>query len=170
MFHVRLISWILIVLSCFVWDSAIAQARMATQALADKSDGVVVFFDVHNQEVARFEASFGQGRGHKKREGDLKTPEGDYWLRPARPSNEWDWFMPIDYPNEKDVSRAVQEGRDPGSLGGAIGLHAAGSSVVRNIRQSFGENWTFGCIAVSNESMRQIRIMVPRPIILRIQP
>lgn len=155
---------------CFCLWSGGADARMAAQALADKSDRVVLFFDRQGQEIGRYQAAFGQVPGAKEREGDSKTPEGDYWLSPARPSDEWGWFMPISYPNERDQQMAYARGMRGKSLGGAIGLHAAGNGFMRNVRQSFGENWTLGCIAVSNESMRQILTLVVTPIPIRIQP
>lgn len=147
-----------------------AHAREAAQALADKSDRVVVFYDGNAREIARIPAAFGMNPGRKGREGDKRTPEGDYTLTPARPSDQWHWFMPISYPNEQDVARALNMGRDPRNLGGAIGLHASGDGFLHQVRQSFGENWTLGCIAISNDDMRQVRTIVRRPIPIRIQP
>lgn len=147
-----------------------AWAREATQALADKSDRVVVFFDDQGQEILRAHAVFGQVKGPKIREGDSKTPEGDYWIAPARPSTEWEWFMPINYPNEADVARAKAAGQAVDTLGGQIGLHSVGDGFLRNVRQSFNENWTLGCIAVSMRDMARIRPLVAAPIPLRIQP
>jgi murein L,D-transpeptidase YafK len=103
-----------------------AHARQAAQALADKSDRIVIFYDQQAREIARVPAAFGINPGRKGREGDKRTPEGDYTLAPARPSNQWHWFMPISYPNEDDIARAMNMGRNPQNLGGAIGLHAAG--------------------------------------------
>jgi murein L,D-transpeptidase YafK len=157
-------------LGLFLLPSAAAQASQAAQALADKSDQMVVFFDEYAREIARFPASFGQARGAKVREGDRKTPEGDYMLSPARPSDDWGWFMPIDYPGPRDVARARSQGQPPSTLGGAIGLHGTGGSFVHRVRQSFGENWTLGCIAVSDMHIEQIRAMVSGPIPIRIQP
>ena len=142
----------------------------ATQALAVKSERVIIFFDADNNEIVRYRAAFGQAKGQKMREGDSKTPEGDYWMSPPRPSNEWGWFLPISYPNNDDIARAKKEGRDTRKLGGAIGLHPVGDGFLRNVRQSFGENWTLGCIAVSERAMGTIRAMVTEPILIRITP
>jgi murein L,D-transpeptidase YafK len=150
------------------WN-AHAQA-VAAQALADKSDQMVVFFDAQGLEILRLPATFGQARGHKQREGDKRTPEGDYTLFPARPSQDWIWFMPIDYPNEHDLMRGQARLQPVGTLGGAIGLHGTGNGFVHRVRQSFGENWTLGCIAVTNEDMEELRAMVTDPIPIRIQP
>lgn len=143
---------------------------VATQALAIKSERMVIFYDADQNEIGRFPAVFGQARGPKRYEGDLRTPEGDYWLAPARASSEWGWFMPISYPNDDDIRRARAEGRPVEKLGNSIGMHAAGDGFLRNVRQSFGENWTFGCIAVTDNAMSYIRPMVQQPIPIRIQP
>lgn len=165
---------LLIFFACVLFFSAPAVARAAdsaaVQALVDKSDRVVVFFDAQNQEIVRFHAVFGQIMGPKIQRGDGKTPEGDYTLYPPRPSENWGWFMPIDYPNNDDLARGRKMGIKPQDLGGQIGLHAAGDGFLRNVRQSFGDNWTEGCIAVSDQSMAIIRHLVTAPILIRIQP
>lgn len=147
-----------------------AFAAEAAQALADKSEKMVIFFDENAREIARYPAVFGQSAGSKTREGDKRTPEGDYTLFPARPSEEWGYFMPVDYPNEKDIMRAKKRGQPLNTLGGAVGMHATGGKFMHRVRQSFGENWTLGCIAVTDDDMNRIRRFVDRPIPLRIQP
>lgn len=147
-----------------------AHAQVAVQALADKSDHVVVLYDEDGQEMLRAHAAFGQVKGAKTREGDSKTPEGDYILTPARTSTEWEWFMPIDYPNEDDIARAKEIGQPVGTLGNHIGMHSVGDGFMRNVRQSFGENWTLGCIAIATHDMEKIRARVIHPIPIKIQP
>jgi murein L,D-transpeptidase YafK len=137
--------------------------------LAVKSDRVLVLFDDQGQEIDRFPAAFGQAKGNKVVEGDLRTPEGDYFVMPARPSGNWTWFMLIDYPNKNDVARAKREGRKPTNLGGNIGIHPV-KGFLRNIRQSFGDNWTFGCIAIDESDMDVLRTLVTMPVPIRIQP
>ncbi len=145
-------------------------ATEAVQALADKSDRVIIFFDAQQHEVARLHAAFGRGYGPKTREGDMRTPEGDYWLHPARLSDDWRYFMLIDYPNANDLMRARQQGRSLDKIGGHVGLHGTGDGLDHKIRQSFGENWTLGCIAVNNDGIEQARDLVKSPIPIRIQP
>ncbi len=165
---IRLIFSFLIFLEILTFRPAFAAG--ATQALAVKSDRIVIFYDQDGQEILRASAAFGQARGQKTREGDLKTPEGDYTLYPARPSTEWDWFMPISYPNDADIARAKAAGQARHTMGGAIGLHSVGDGFMRNIRQGFGENWTWGCIAIRERDMNRVRDIVTDPIPLRIIP
>jgi murein L,D-transpeptidase YafK len=158
----------LLTAACLLAMPALAQT--AAQALADKSDQVVIFYDDQGREMGRFAATFGQAPGAKLREGDLKTPEGDYMLSPARPSVDWDWFMPIDYPNANDLMRARAARQSLKNMGGQIGLHSTGKKFMHRVRQGFGENWTLGCIAVADSHMTRIRSLVTRPIPIRIQP
>lgn len=145
-------------------------AQEAAQALADKSDRVVIFYNKDNQEIGRFYAAFGRRYGAKLKEGDMRTPEGDYWLYPARKSQDWGFFMPIDYPNANDLMRARRAGVALDDVGGQIGLHGTGDGFDHKVRHSFGENWTLGCIAVNNDSILAARDMVLSPIPIRIQP
>jgi murein L,D-transpeptidase YafK len=144
--------------------------QIAAQALADKSDRVVIFYDETGEEMLRVKAAFGINPGRKNREGDKRTPEGDYMMAPARPSNDWVWFMHISYPNQYDVARAQSEGRGGSRLGGQVGMHATGDGFMHQVRQSFGENWTLGCIAIANHDMDIVRTIVRYPIPIRIQP
>ncbi len=93
--------------------------------------------------------------GHKQQEGDGRTPEGTYRLDWRRPSSRFYKAIHIDYPNETDRMRAVQLGVRPGGLIMIHGQprpnsHADLQEVVRN------EDWTKGCIAVSNLAIEEI--------------
>lgn len=145
---------------------------LAAQALIDKSDGIVLLFDEQGQEIGRFDAVFGKNReqGHKNREGDRRTPEGDYTLSPARPSKSWGWFMPISYPNARDVAWAKNHGIPVSQIGGAVGLHGTGGRLWYDFVQWWGSDWTAGCVAVSDEDINKIRQVVQRAIPLRIEP
>lgn len=163
-------SRIFLLILTFIVFIPIAYAEEAAQALADKSDRVIIFYNKDNQEIGRFYAAFGRGYGAKLQEGDMRTPEGDYWLYPARKSDDWEFFMPIDYPNASDLMRARGAGIPLDRVGGQIGLHGTGDGFDHKLRQSFGENWTLGCIAVNNSSILAARDMVLSPIPIRIQP
>lgn len=165
-------SLILLFFLFFVPATGLAEAPLplAVQALADKSDRVVVFYGDSGQEIFRIHAVFGQNKGPKTREGDAKTPEGDYTLFPARASDQWEWFMPINYPNAGDIARARKEGKSPATLGNHIGMHSVGDGFLRNVRQSFGNNWTLGCIAIRSSDMDKVREIVTAPVPIRIQP
>ncbi len=93
--------------------------------------------------------------GHKERSGDGRTPEGVYWIDRRNPRSEFFLSLGISYPNANDVARARAMGVDPG---GDIFIH--GEPTRGNWHQ--GKNdWTAGCIAVTNAEMEEIWSTVP---------
>lgn len=62
-----------------------------------------------------FGVRLGSGGTGKSREGDKKTPVGEYGLGEPRPSKSFGTFIPIGYP--------TAEQRKAGFTGGAVGVH-----------------------------------------------
>lgn len=104
--------------------------------------------------------------GHKRQEGDERTPEGRYILDYKNPKSAFYKAIRISYPNEQDRKQAAQRGVDPG---GQIMIHGQKNGygwmapVLQNI------NWTDGCIAVSNHDMDEIwkAVDVGTPIVIK---
>ena len=91
--------------------------------------------------------------GHKQREGDFRTPEGVYHLSRRNPRSEFFLSVEVSYPNEADRARARQAGVRPGGL---IMIHGQ-PNVPRKSPDYYASNdWTDGCIAVSNSDMIDI--------------
>jgi L,D-peptidoglycan transpeptidase YkuD (ErfK/YbiS/YcfS/YnhG family) len=88
---------------------------------------------------------------HKFQEGDGRTPEGEYIIDRRNPNSEFYLSIGIDYPNEADIAAAEEAGVDPG---GDIFIHGTPRPFARI------DDWTAGCIAVTNREMRQIYAMV----------
>lgn len=97
-------------------------------------------------------------RGHKEREGDSRTPEGQYKLIRRNPRSEFFLSMEISYPNGADVARARSKGVKPG---GAIMLHGWPNIPRKTSDYYQTADWTDGCIAVSNSDMVEIWLMTP---------
>ncbi|MEA3641932.1 MAG: L,D-transpeptidase family protein [Lamprobacter sp.] len=93
--------------------------------------------------------------GHKEREGDGRTPEGRYLLDWRNANSRFTKAINISYPNAQDRARAAARGDRPG---GAIMIHGeprrrvdpALADLVRY------EDWTEGCVAVSNLAIEEI--------------
>jgi murein L,D-transpeptidase YafK len=101
--------------------------------------------------------------GHKRREGDFKTPEGSYHLSRRNPSSEFFLSVEVSYPSAADRARARAAGVRPGGL---IMIHGQ-PNVPRKSPEYYASNdWTDGCIAVSNSDMVDIwlRTRVGTPI------
>jgi murein L,D-transpeptidase YafK len=90
--------------------------------------------------------------GHKEREGDGRTPVGDYYIDRRNPESAYHLSLGISYPNAEDMARAQAMGVSPG---GDIFIH--GQPNGKRVRS---DDWTAGCIAVTNKEMRKIYAMV----------
>lgn len=90
--------------------------------------------------------------GHKQVSGDGRTPEGHYTIDRRNPDSEFHLSLGIDYPNEHDREYARKLGKDPG---GDIFIHGQGR-VLTYMRP----DWTWGCIAVTNDEIEEIYAMV----------
>ncbi|MEE9388213.1 MAG: L,D-transpeptidase family protein [Paracoccaceae bacterium] len=93
-----------------------------------------------------------QPKGHKKIEGDGKTPEGSYLIDRKNPGSDFHLSLGISYPNAQDIADAGALGLPPG---GDIFIHGASGTLGQS-----GTDWTFGCIAVSNREIEEMYAMV----------
>ena len=92
--------------------------------------------------------------GHKKVQGDQKTPEGYYRLDYFKPNSSYYKALHISYPNTKDYQNARKAGKSPGGL---IMIH--GQPNNKKIKKSFfsrQNDWTAGCIALNNNEMDEV--------------
>ncbi len=113
--------------------------------------------------AAEFDVSLGFApSGAKRREGDGKTPEGDYFVT-GNWASQFHRSLQISYPNERDAVRGLAEGiitqwqhdaivrahraciQPPQNtaLGSLIQVHGAGGGPDAG-------DWTLGCVALDN--------------------
>lgn len=108
---------------------------------------------LHNDQQLRaykFQLGFSP-EGHKEIEGDGRTPEGAYRIDRRNPNSRFHLSLGISYPNSDDIAKARAMGKSPG---GDIFFHGTPKEYV-------GEtDWTWGCIAISNEEMEEMYAMV----------
>lgn len=121
---------------------------------------VVVFKDqrrmylLHNEQVLQaYDIHLGGNPvGHKQFEGDQKTPEGHYLIDRRNPNSKFHLSIGINYPNVNDVEYARSQGKRPG---GDIFIHGRPKPY-----RSWGDDWTAGCIAVTDKEIEDIYAMV----------
>ncbi|WP_342069401.1 L,D-transpeptidase family protein [Yoonia algicola] len=89
--------------------------------------------------------------GHKTQEGDGRTPEGGYRIDRRNPNSRFHLSLGISYPDANDLAYAQAKGIDPG---GDIFIHGTPQ------RWMGTPDWTWGCIAVTNEEMDEVYAMV----------
>jgi murein L,D-transpeptidase YafK len=95
----------------------------------------------------------GDPRGHKVQEGDGRTPEGRYVIESRNANSRFYRALRISYPNEKDRQHAVAMGVSPG---GDIMVHGIKNGLGWLGRLHRLVDWTDGCIAVTDQEMRDI--------------
>lgn len=102
----------------------------------------------------------------KKREGDGATPEGDFYVFVKNSKSAYYLSLGISYPNVEDAARGLRDGlitkaqhdtiveaikkkKAPPQytkLGGLIYIHGHGA----------GSDWTWGCVALENQDMKEL--------------
>ena len=118
--------------------------------------------------IKQYRVSLGkQPVGRKLREGDLRTPEGFYWIDWRRHSEKYNLSMHISYPNAADLARAKAASVKPG---GMIMLH--GTPLDEEYPEWFFHtlDWTEGCIALKNDDMRELWKYVRDGTLIEIRP
>jgi len=76
--------------------------------------------------------------GRKEREGDHKTPEGDYIIDSKVEHSRFNLALHISYPNANDRERARKLGVNPGGLSRSTGLRASTLGLAPYIARSIG--------------------------------
>lgn len=99
--------------------------------------------------------------GHKRQQGDGRTPEGDYVLDWRNPKSQFYLSIHISYPDANDKASAKSRGVSPG---GDIFIHG------RHRLSSSNRDWTLGCIAVTDKAMDEIWATVPNGTPITIRP
>lgn len=100
--------------------------------------------------------------GHKQFEGDGKTPEGEYVIDRRNPNSRFHLSLGISYPNAQDIALARSQGKSPG---GDIFIHGRGKYPGAN-----RDDWTWGCIAVTDREMEDVYAMVRNGTPVSIRP
>jgi murein L,D-transpeptidase YafK len=109
--------------------------------------------------------------GDKEREGDGRTPEGEFYIYTKNPKSQFYLSLGISYPGTDDAERGMRDGLitkaehdeivdavrvrkmppQKTQLGGEIYLHGGGT----------GKDWTYGCAALADEDIRELFNALP---------
>jgi murein L,D-transpeptidase YafK len=115
----------------------------------------------------------------KQREGDGATPEGEFYVFVKNNKSAYYLSLGISYPNVEDADRGLRDGlinetehaaildairkkKAPPQytkLGGLIYIHGNGSS----------KDWTWGCVALENNEMKELHdaVTVGTPVTIK---
>jgi murein L,D-transpeptidase YafK len=118
--------------------------------------------------------------GDKVRQGDHRTPEGDFYIFTKNDKSAFYLSLGISYPNAAHAARGLRDGlitkaqydsitsalkakKAPPQntrLGGDIYIHGNGAS----------SDWTWGCVALEDRDVRELFEVIPVGTPVRIEP
>jgi len=140
----------------------------------EKADSILILKKDHLLElfaggkiIRTYKVALGRGGlAPKQREGDMLTPEGHYVIE-AKYVNKYHKGLRISYPNAEDRKRAAKQGVSPG---GFVLIHGLpnGQEWIGAAHRLY--DWTFGCIAVTDEEVDEIYKLVPIGTPVEIRP
>lgn len=116
--------------------------------------------------------------GDKRKEGDKRTPEGEFYVCKKDPNSKYYLSLELSYPSLKHAEKglkagliskkeylaiihSLEEGKIPPqntNLGGHICIHGGGN----------GTNWTEGCIALKNKDISELYkiVQIGTPVVI----
>jgi hypothetical protein len=133
------------------------------------------------ERVRVFRAGLGFApEGDKERQGDGRTPEGEFYVCMKNGRSSFHLSLGLSYPAADDAGRALRDGLITRAqhdrivranqkklcppwdtkLGGEIFIHGGGT----------GSDWTFGCVALDNEHVKELFQHLPTGTPVRIEP
>lgn len=118
--------------------------------------------------------------GNKEKQGDGKTPEGNFYVFTKNEKSKFYLSLGLSYPNIEDAARglkekiitqnqydrivkAVKEKKSPPqntALGGDIYIHGGGIQ----------SDWTWGCVALERGNIKELFDIIPVGATVRIEP
>ena len=105
--------------------------------------------------------------GPKEKEGDMKTPEGIYKIDSRNAQSSFHLALHISYPSNDDNTRAAERG-----------VSAGFDIMIHGIRNGLGwmgafyrrNDWTAGCIALTDEEIEELWRITPDGTTIEIRP
>lgn len=136
----------------------------------EKSARRLIVFD-NGRPVKMYPCCTGRVAGDKRQAGDLRTPEGRFYICYKNPLSKFTLSLGLSYPNEEDAERGLRDGlitpeqhdgivaalRDGGKpdwytpLGGEIMIHGAGAN----------REGTAGCVGLNDDDIRDLYPRLP---------
>lgn len=140
------------------------QKVAADHILVEKSKRTMKLYS-NNKVIREYNISLGKVPiGPKRQQGDNKTPEGNYRIISRKSDSMYHLSLKISYPSEQDKEQSRIMGVEPGDF---IMIHGLPADFGTRPRP---KDWTFGCIAVTNEEIEEIWRLVPDGVSIEIRP
>ncbi|MBN1515202.1 L,D-transpeptidase family protein [Candidatus Sumerlaeota bacterium] len=149
-----------------VGDDELVLPLPDARIVIDKSERRLSLYDGERL-IKTYRVGLGShSEGDKQREGDRRTPTGNYHVCTRLKRSQYHLFLGLNYPNADDarialsenhigaelaaeLERAEKNHKQPAwdtALGGAIGIHGGGCKY----------DWTLGCIALEDFAIEEL--------------
>lgn len=184
--------------SIYAFDVLHDEAR-AQRLRSTTQQTTVLSFPLHNPSIVLFKSKrrlqlFADGKllrtytvglglspvDDKLRQGDRRTPEGEFYVFTKNPKSAFYLSLGLSYPNAEDAARGLRDGLisraqhdaitraikrkatppQNTALGGDIYIHGGGA----------GSDWTWGCVALENADIKELFDVVSVGTPVSIQP
>ena len=144
-----------------------SKALLADSMVLEKSQRrLTLFYQGH--EVRKYGVALGKNpTGDKLRRGDGRTPEGLFYIEGRNPQSKYHLSLRISYPDATHRMNALKRGE---SAGGDIMIHGLPKPFAAIGALHRQQDWTEGCIAVTNEEIEEIWRAVPDGARILIKP
>jgi murein L,D-transpeptidase YafK len=146
-------------------DRPLAASAMADKVIVLKAERKLLLMK-DGEVLKTYRVSLGEDPvGPKAKEGDGRTPEGNYVLDRHNAKSQYHKSIHISYPNAQDLARASKLGVRPG---GDLFIHGEPND-YHGPSQQLGD-WTDGCVALSNADMDEVWRAVANGTPIEIKP
>jgi murein L,D-transpeptidase YafK len=139
----------------------------ATRVVVHKAEHKLYLYE-GNRLLGEYKVQLGLSpTGQKEREHDFRTPEGRYTLARRNTRSEYFLAIQVSYPNKEDELRARKNRWAPG---GSIMIHGFPNQPKHPASYYESNDWTDGCIALSNSDMVEVWMRTQDNIPIEIDP
>lgn len=169
---------VIVVTVCAI--DAFATELTKPKIVVEKSKRQLHLYD-DNRLIKTYRIALGSAPiGDKEKQGDRKTPEGEFYICRKNPKSTFYLSLGISYPSIEDadrglaqklitrrqhqeITRAISRKQTPlwnTALGGEIFIHGNGSAT----------DWTWGCIALEDSDIKELFDSIPLKTPITITP
>jgi murein L,D-transpeptidase YafK len=160
-----------IVLAAAAWayssPAALPAGTVADRVVVNKAERRLTLY-FREQPLRTYRVALGSHPvGPKQQEGDGRTPEGSYVLDYRNSKSAFHLSLHVSYPSTADSARARERGVKPGGL---IMVHGLPNRLGFLGSLHTLNDWTDGCVAVTNTEIEEIWRVVPDGTSILINP
>ena len=165
--HLWAVLGLAVCLGASIQGASAEEVAAATLVVVHKAEHKLYLYN-GTQLLGEYKVQLGLSpTGQKEREHDFRTPEGRYFLARRNTRSEYFLAIQVSYPNKGDELRAHKNRWPPG---GSIMIHGFPNQPKHPATYYESNDWTDGCIALSNSDMVEVWMRTQDNIPIEIYP